>query len=148
MNQTLYNGDVLFLLNGDICRDYKQGDIVVASKESFNNGEPIIKRVIATEGQIVDIDFSAGIVYVDGKPLDEPYTNTPTNVAEGMYFPLTVADGCIFVMGDNRNFSTDSRNPDIGLIDTREVVGKLLFLVFPGRDPSGRLQLDRIGGVS
>lgn len=148
MNQTLYNGDVLLLLNGDLCRDYNQGDIVVASKASFNDGEPIIKRVIATEGQMVDIDFFSGVVYVDGKPLDEPYTNTPTNVEEGMYFPLTVSEGCIFVMGDNRNYSTDSRNPDIGLIDTREIVGKVLLLVFPGRDSFGRLQLNRIGGVS
>ena len=68
----------------------KVGDIVVATKSSYKDGEPIIKRVIATEGQVVDIDFETGIVYVDGIALYEPYTNTPTNLYEGVTFPVTV----------------------------------------------------------
>ena len=83
----------------------KQGDIVVVSKKSFKDGEPIIKRIIATENQEVDIDFVAGIVYVDGVALDEPYTLTPTNNPEGTSFPLVVEEGCIFVMGDKVNAS-------------------------------------------
>ena len=132
MYSTLWHNDYLLVKSNVICGEYKPGDIIVASKQSFNDGEPIIKRVIATEGQTVDIDFSAGIVYVDGVALEEDYTFTPTNVSEGVAFPLTVADGCIFAMGDNRNRSRDSRYPDIGLIDEREVLGKAVFLLIPG----------------
>ena len=132
MNSTLIDGDYLILLNNTFYRDPKPGDIIVASKESYDNGTPIVKRIIATEGQTVDIDFAAGIVFVDGKQLVEEYTYTPTNQYEGVDFPLTVAQGCVFVMGDNRNVSKDSRNPEIGLIDTREILGKAIFLVLPG----------------
>ena len=148
MNRTLLDGDYLLLLNRELCGEIKQGDIVVASKDSFKDGEPIIKRVIATAGQKVDIDFEAGIVYVDDKPLDEPYTNTPTNLWEGINFPLTVKEGHVFVMGDNRNFSKDSRNPDIGQIDCREISGKVICLIFPGLDSSKQRDYGRIGGVS
>lgn len=132
MNDTLLDGDYLLLIGDVFYRNPERGDVIVASKESFDNGAPIVKRVIATEGQIVDIDFDDGIVYVDGKPLDEPYTLTPTNLDEGIRFPLEVDEGCIFVMGDNRNGSKDSRNPEIGLIDTREILGKVVFLFLPG----------------
>ena len=132
MYDTLWHNDYLLVMSNVICGGPEQGDIIVASKESFNDGEPIIKRVIATEGQTVDVDFEAGVVYVDGAALEEPYTYTPTNISEGVAFPLTVADGCIFVMGDNRNRSRDSRYPDIGMIDEREVLGKAVFLLIPG----------------
>lgn len=132
MYSTLWHNDYLLVMSNVICGVYEPGDIIVASKQSFNDGEPIIKRVIATEGQTVDIDFDAGVVYVDGKALEEDYTFTPTNVSEGVAFPLTVAEGCIFAMGDNRNRSRDSRYPDIGLIDEREVLGKAVFLLIPG----------------
>ena len=132
MYSTLWNGDLLLVTGSVLYSDPEPGDIVVASKDSFNFGEPIIKRVIATEGQTVDIDFETGIVYVDGVALEEPYTYTPTNVQEGIEFPITIAEGCIFAMGDNRNGSRDSRDPSIGMIDTREVLGKALFLLFPG----------------
>ena len=130
MYATLRNGDWLLVTGSLFYSEPKTGDIVVASKDSFGSGEPIIKRVIATEGQTVDIDFKAGIVYVDGVALDEKYTYTPTNVDEGVVFPITIADGCIFAMGDNRNGSRDSRDPSIGMIDTREVLGKAVFLLF------------------
>lgn len=132
MYETLHNGDWLLVTGSVFYQEPQTGDIIVASKDSFNNGEAIIKRVIATEGQTVDIDFEAGIVYVDGVALEEDYTYTPTNVQEGIVFPITIADGCIFAMGDNRNGSKDSRHPDIGMIDTREVLGKAVFLIFPG----------------
>jgi len=146
MNGTLKNGDYLLLLNGMFFRDYKQGDIIVASKDSFRDGEPIVKRVIATEGQTVNIDFEEGIVYVDGVALDEPYVSTPTNLYEGTTFPLVVEKGHIFVLGDNRNNSKDSRSPEIGLIDCREVLGKAIFLVFPGADANER-EFNRIGVI-
>ena len=79
MNQTLKDGDFLILLSDVFYHEPKYGDIIVAGKETFKNGEPIIKRVIATEGQEIDFDFEKGIVYVDGVALDEPYINTPTN---------------------------------------------------------------------
>ncbi|MBQ6839616.1 MAG: signal peptidase I [Oscillospiraceae bacterium] len=149
MNATMVDGDYLLLVGNVFYGDPEYGDIVVASKESFKNGEPIIKRVIATEGQVVDIDFNAGVVYVDGIPLDEPYTNTPTNLEEGIQFPVTVKEGCVFVMGDNRNASNDSRNPEIGQIDCREILGKAVFLIFPGNN-GGSIARDfsRIGVVS
>ena len=148
-NWTMDDGlDYLLLLNNVFYFPPKQGDIIVATKDSFENGEPIIKRVIATEGQWVDIDFTSGIVYVDDVPLEEPYVNTPTNLQEGIQFPLQVAEGCVFVMGDNRNNSKDSRNPEIGLIDTREILGKAVFLVFPGTSvDTGKREYNRIGVI-
>lgn len=132
MFSTLADGDYLLLLDHPLCGDLEYGDIVVASMDRFHDGEPIVKRVIATEGQTVDIDFEQGIVYVDSKPLDEPYTHTKTTLDEGMKFPLVVREGCVFLMGDNRNNSRDSRDPLIGQVDQREILGKALFLVLPG----------------
>lgn len=149
MYSTLWDGDWLIVLSGTFYQEPEYGDIIVACKESFNDGEPIIKRVIATEGQKVDIDFKKGIVYVDDKPLDEPYTYTPTNHQEGMTFPLIVDEGCIFAMGDNRNSSRDSRDPAIGLIDTREILGKAIYLVYPGtHGRTSARDFDRIGVVN
>ena len=149
MYSTLWDGDWLLLVSGSFYQEPEYGDIIVACKDSFNDGEPIIKRVIATEGQTVDIDFEAGIVYVDGIALDEDYTFTPTNYPEGMVFPLVVEEGCIFAMGDNRNNSRDSRDPSIGHIERREILGKAIFLVFPGTD-EGRQERDfsRIGALN
>lgn len=151
MNQTLLHGDYLLLMSNTFYRNPQYGDIVVISKDSFDDGDPIVKRVIATEGQTVDIDFYAGVVYVDGIALDEPYTNTPTNTEGGMLFPLTVEEGCVFVMGDNRNRSRDSRYPEIGQVDEREILGKAIFLILPG-DPDGpdgpeKADLSRIGAI-
>lgn len=149
MNSTLVDGDWLLLLGNVMYREPQHGDIIVASKDNFDDGKPIIKRVIATEGQVVDIDFAAGIVYVDGEALDEPYTLTATNLDEGVNFPLTVEEGCLFVMGDNRNWSKDSRSPEIGLVDKREILGKALFLFFPGNDGGDvERNFNRIGVLS
>ena len=145
MNNTLIDGDWLLLLGNVFYKDPQPGDIIVASKDSCDAGKPIIKRVIATEGQEVDIDFDSGIVYVDGEELDEPYTNTATNLNEGVEFPMIVEEGCIFVMGDNRNVSKDSRSTEIGLIDCREVLGKAIFLFFPGEIKGYGRELNRIG---
>lgn len=149
MKQTLFHGDYVILINNVFYQEKQPGDIVVISKEAYKEGEPIIKRIIATEGQEVDIDFSAGIVYVDGVALDEPYTNTPTNLYEGISFPLTVEEGCVFVMGDNRNDSKDSRSAEIGQVDEREILGRAIFLVLPGPNPdTGIRQFSRIGALS
>lgn len=148
MNKTLYNGDYLLLVSNIFYREPEQGDVIVASKDSFKDGAPIVKRVIATEGQTVYIDFERGIVYVDGEPLKEPYVNGKTTMDEGMKFPLTVDEGCVFVLGDNRNDSKDSRDPEIGLIDNREIMGKVVFLFLPGMDSQKHRDFGRIGVVS
>ena len=148
MFATLWDGDWLLVLSNVFYQEPEKGDIIIASKQSYNAGEPIVKRVIATEGQKVDIDFEAGIVYVNDVALEENYTYTPTNVEEGMAFPLIVSEGCVFAMGDNRNRSRDSRYPDIGLIDKREILGKAVFLIYPGvgEDPyGGPRDYNRIG---
>ena len=88
----------------------KQGDIVVLRKQTLME-EPIVKRIIATEGQTVDIDFDDGVVYVEGK--------------------ITVPEGCVFVMGDNRNASTDSRDARLGCVDERYIMGRVYFTLFP-----------------
>lgn len=148
MKMTLMDGDYLLLAGKLLYHMPQQGDVVVISKQSYDNGKPIVKRVIATQGQIVDIDFENGYVYVDGIALEENYINTPTNIDEGMSFPLIVEEGCVFVLGDNRNNSRDSRYPAIGLVDTREILGKVIFLAVPGTD-HGLLPRDfgRIGAV-
>ena len=148
MMQTLQDGDSLILLSNVIYSNPKYGDIIVASKESFKDGEPIIKRVIATEGQTVDIDFAEGIVYVDGIALEESYTNSPTNLFEGVSFPLTVEENCVFVLGDNRNDSLDSRSFDIGQVDKREILGRAIFLALPGRNQeTNQRDISRIGAL-
>ena len=148
MYDTLINGDYLLLVSSLFYREPQAEDIIVISKQSYDDGAPIIKRVIATEGQTVDIDFEAGIVYVDGQALEEPYTHTPTNVEEGMQFPLTVEENCVFAMGDNRNRSRDSRDPSIGQIDKREILGKAIFLFLPAADEGhAGPDYDRIGAI-
>ena len=133
MVPTLQDRDRLLVLNSMLYDDYKYGDIVILRKSSFYT-KPIVKRVIATEGQQVDIDFSTGSVYVDGALLKEDYINELTFTEEGTEFPLTVPEGSIFVMGDNRNHSNDSRDSRLGTVDTRYVIGKAVFLAFPGPD--------------
>lgn len=155
MYNTLVDGDYLLAISNIFYQEPKQGDIVVISKESFDNGSPIVKRVIATEGQLVDIDFKSGIVYVDGVALDEPYTYTATTTKGGVSFPLIVDEGCIFVLGDNRAVSRDSRSVEIGLVNVQEVVGKVFFLFLPGTNgtdasgnPNESRDFSRIGAVN
>ena len=133
MVPTLQDGDRLLVVSSLLSGEYQYGDIVILRKPSFGMN-PIVKRVIATEGQTVDIDFSAGAVYVDGLLLNEPYINALTTRAEGTEFPLTVPEGSVFVMGDNRNESSDSRDSRLGTVDTRYILGKAVFLFFPGAD--------------
>lgn len=148
MYATLWDGDYLLLLSNTFYHEPKYGDVVVISKESFDDGKPIIKRVIATEGQTVDIDFDQGIVYVDGQALQEDYTHNLTTREEGTQFPFVVADDCIFVLGDNRGVSLDSRSQEIGQIDRREVLGKAIFLMLPGTNHNEQPRdFDRIGAI-
>ena len=145
MKETLHHGDKVIISN--LAYTPKNGDIVVISRnynntlDSVESSEmPIIKRVIATEGQKVDINFQSGEVFVDGKLLQEPYISTPTTRKFDVEFPLTVAPGCIFVLGDNRMDSQDSRDSRIGndgMVDTRYVLGKAIYRIFPFEDFGG-----------
>ena len=148
MLNTLQHGDRLMVVNPIFYHDYKYGDIVILRKTGVFDNEPIVKRVIATGGQTVDIDFGEGVVYVDGEALEEDYIREPTYTAEGTEFPLTVPEGSIFVMGDNRNGSSDSRDYRLGTVDTRYVIGKAAFLLFPGTDyDTGKRDFGRIGVI-
>ena len=115
----------------------KKGDIVVLNKKGFWNDQPIVKRVIATGGDTVDIDPVTGDVIVNGEVLDEPYIYEKINTLERMgdlTYPHTVPEGCIYVLGDNRNGSTDSRWSSLGMVDERYVLGHVLSVVFPFND--------------
>ena len=148
MLNTLQHGDRLLVVNSMLYHDYKYGDIVILRKNGVFDDDPIVKRVIAVEGQTVDIDFAEGIVYVDGEALEEDYIREPTYTAEGTEFPLTVPEGSIFVMGDNRNASSDSRDYRLGTVDTRYVIGKAAFLIFPGPDyETEKRDFKRIGVI-
>jgi signal peptidase I len=147
MVPTLQNGDRLAVTVGVLAGDYRAGDIVVLRKQSFLD-EPIVKRVIAVEGQTVDIDFTTGCVKVDGKVLNEPYINELTFRSDGTEFPLTVPEGSVFVMGDNRNHSNDSRDIRLGTVDTGYIIGKAVFLLYPGADSeTGKRDFSRIGRI-
>jgi signal peptidase I len=128
MEKTLFNNDRVVISN--LFYTPKQGDIIIWTKESFMN-EPIVKRVIATENQTVNIDFSTGKVWVDGVLLNETYINGQMWRHYDVTFPVKVPEGCLFVMGDNRNVSIDSRASEIGMVDKRCVLGKVYFLISP-----------------
>ena len=144
MNPSLYHDDKIII--SSLFYKPSQGDIVVLEAENFSEG-PLVKRIIATGGQKVDIDFDTGIVYVDDVPLDEPYVASPTYDREDFSGPVIVPEGCVFVMGDNRNASTDSRTDSIGMIDERAILGKVYLIVIPGIDKQGNHDWSRIGSV-
>lgn len=147
-------GDYLALMSNVLDSTYEKGDIVVACVPSFDNGKPIVKRVIATEGQTVDLrEEGDGTwkVYVDGAALDEPYIREPMDETRypTIEFPATVPQGSYFCMGDNRNNSADSRYYEIGMIDGRYIVGRTLLLALPGQDSmrGNTTAWSRLGGI-
>jgi signal peptidase I len=102
----------------------------VDSETSF--GKPLVKRVIATGGDVIDIDYTLGTVTVNGETLDEEYLHgVATLLGYDVQFPLTVPEGTVFVMGDNRNNSLDSRSSRVGCIDERDILGKVLVRFLP-----------------
>ena len=132
MYPTLHHGDMLLLQS--IGYTPKQGDVVVLTKEFDAADGPIVKRVIAVGGQHVEIDYNAGTVSVDGQVLSEPYINTSEIMREPYYENLTsvdVPEGSIFVMGDNRNHSSDSRDVTLATVDERYVLGRALWVLVP-----------------
>ncbi len=117
------------------CIAYKpaRGDVIVA--DSYTRyGKPLVKRIIALEGDTVDIDFSTGAVLVNGEVLSEPYISTNTTDRHDVAFPLTVEKGHVFVLGDNRAVSLDSRSSEVGLIDVRNILGKAILRIYPFKE--------------
>lgn len=132
MVPTLHNGDRLLV--SDLFYEPARGDIVVFKKDSYDSNKALVKRVIAVEGDVVNIDFDNGIVYVNGEAVEEDYLAVSTNTKLDFIGPQTVPANCLFVMGDNRNASTDSRDKRIGMVDKRLVIGKALLVVYPFDD--------------
>jgi signal peptidase I len=126
MLPTLQHGDRMIVSN--VLFEPSYGDVVVLVDKDYMS-KPLVKRVIATEGQTVDIDYSAGYVLIDGVPLYEPYIYEQMLSRYGIEFPLTVPDDYIFVMGDNRNNSSDGRV--FGPVDKREVLGRVYVVTWP-----------------
>ena len=129
MNPTLYNGDKMLV--SDLLYKPQAGDVVVFKTDSYDPDKALVKRVIATEGQEINIDFEHGIVYVDGTPIEERYIKELTYTKLDFIGPQTVPVGCVFVMGDNRNASTDSRKKEIGMVDERMILGRVYCVLFP-----------------
>ena len=129
MNNTLLDKELLII--SVLMYTPENDDIIVFNTPTYP--EPIVKRIIATEGQTVDIDFETWTVYVDGKALKEDYVRKVAGSMErsDVTFPLTVPEGYLFVMGDNRNESLDSRSSHIGLVDERYILGEVKIRLFP-----------------
>lgn len=135
MVPTLYSGDRIVLQQ--IGYKPKRGDIVVVD-DYIDYGDPLVKRIIAMGGDTVDINFVSGDVWVNGNLLHEPYILDKTKLKEGVEFPVTVPEGKVFLMGDNRMGSKDSRDAEIGFIDERDILGRGVFRIFP---------LNKIGAI-
>ena len=129
MNPTLQNGDKMLV--SDLFYKPKAGDVVVFKKDSYDPNKALVKRVIATEGQEINMDFDKGIVYIDGEPIEEDYIAELTRNKLDFIGPKEVPEGCVFVMGDNRNMSTDSRKAEIGMVDSRLILGRAYAVIFP-----------------
>ena len=148
MLPTLEEGDVLIV--SDIAYTPKNGDIIVCQSpwgqtefDAIGFDEPLVKRIIAVGGQKVDIDFYTWTVTVDDEKLEEDYIKKYEDMPmraynDGITFPLIVPEGYVFVLGDNRNGSIDSRSAMIGLVDERFIVGRVVFRILP---------FDKIGTV-
>ena len=151
MESTLQDQDKLFMT--DLFYTPERGDIVIIDNDASHtfdeNGnlvegqglstvtteKRLIKRIIAVGGETLDINFDDGTVTIDGTVLDEPYINNLTLNDEGAFsYPITIPDGYYFVMGDNRNHSSDSRHVTLGPVDSRYVIGGARFVFFPFQD--------------
>ena len=132
MFPTLHDGDKMLVSN--LFYTPHAGDVVVFKTDRYDPERALVKRVIATEGQEISIDFDRGIVYIDGLPVEEDYIAEQTKTKLDFIGPQTVPEGCMFVMGDNRNASTDSRKKEIGMVDQRMLLGRAYYVIFPLSD--------------
>ena len=160
MFPTFVNHDYLVLESNFLYRNVERGDIVVLEPpEEAGFAGPLVKRVVATGGDTVDIDFDLGIVYINGEAIEEDYIFEPTyrsyrEIGMGLEYPVTVPEGSVFVMGDNRNHSNDSRYAPLGCVEQSRILGRVLLVLIPGRQTNeegtivGGRDLGRIGAVS
>ena len=131
MVPTLVNGDKLIVWGAGYTP--QRGDVVIV--DSYTSyGKPLVKRVIAKGGDTVSIDYATGTVAVNGEVLQEDYIAEPTYLGYDVTFPYTVPEGTVFVMGDNRKQSLDSRSTYVGCIDERDILGKVLVCFMPFTD--------------
>ncbi len=130
MNSTLVSGELVVSIKG---ASFKTGDIVAF----YYNNNILVKRVIANSGDWVDIDLD-GNVYVNQQQIDEPYLNEKAFGEPTIDFPYQVPDERVFVLGDNRSVSIDSRHTSIGCVTSEQIVGKIVFRIWP---------LNRIGPI-
>ncbi|MCL2221018.1 MAG: signal peptidase I [Oscillospiraceae bacterium] len=144
MERTLIHGDRVIISN--LFYTPSNGDVIVfhSPTERFD-GIPLVKRIIAVPGQEIDIDFDNSRVYVDGVLLDEPYAHTTTTDRYNFMGPITIPDGYVFVLGDHRVNSIDSRCNSIGLVDDRYILGRVLMIMIPGIDRTGTRDWSRFG---
>ena len=129
MFPTLHNGEKMLV--SDLFYKPKVGDVVIFKKAEYDPNKALVKRVIATEGQEINMDFANGIVYINGEAIIEDYINDLTFTKLDFIGPKTVPEGCVFVMGDNRNASVDSRKAEIGMVDTRLIIGRAYYVLYP-----------------
>ena len=126
MKNTLQDGDSMIVEN--IFYKPNRDDIVVINMDHVGFEKPIIKRIIAIEGDVIDFNFDKGEVYLNNELLDEPYiAEEMTSNREFSKFPQTVPKNHVFVMGDNRNHSMDSRRSRVGMVEQKNIIGKMFM---------------------
>lgn len=137
MQPTLHSDDRIVL--SSLFYTPQNGDIVVITQPNSHNNEPLIKRVIAVEGQTIDIDAENNSVTVDGVQLNESYIleQELNNAGNAYDYPITIPKGKVFVMGDNRNDSFDSRDSGLGMVDEKYIMGKAVFRIYPFESVGG-----------
>lgn len=126
MEPNFFTGDRVFAL--ELMYEPQQGDVVVIDDNNKLN-EPLIKRVVATEGQTVNIDMVTGVVTVDGIEFNSPIDTSSNNIRGDIEYPIVIPQGYVFVMGDNRAVSLDSRYSELGCVDVRSIVGKEIYTI-------------------
>ena len=138
MNPTLFSGDRIVL--NSLFYTPQNGDIVVITQPNSHDNEPLIKRVIAVEGQTIQVDAETDTVTVDGVKINEPYIleQDIQRSGESYEYPLTIPKGKVFVMGDNRNDSFDSRDPGLGMVEEKYIIGQAVSRIYP---------FERVGGL-
>ncbi len=128
MEPTFHENDRLIIRS--VAYTPKRGDVVVLDSHT-GLGKPLVKRVIAIGGDTIDIDPQTGNIYVNDELIDEEYISAPTTQLYDTTFPVTVDEGHVFVMGDNRPYSQDSRSSSVGQVDARGIMGEVVFRVWP-----------------
>lgn len=131
MQPTLHHNDILYVNRFMYAPEV--GDVIIF-KPSHSPSTPYVKRVIATEGQEVFIDEQKGEVYVEGKLLNEDYISEALVSGGTIEYPYVVPDDCVFVLGDNRNNSLDSRVASVGAVSKDSIIGHVIFRILPVSD--------------